>query len=479
MVDVIIKDGSVLTMDSDRTVITDGAVAVQDSKIVAVGPTDEILAAYEADTVVDASGKAVLPGFIDVHTHISSIILRGGNTSNRTLYDWLFNITKPARDRMTPEEHAIATELFCREAVEAGITTLVESAVGGGSGYPDSIVDRKMAVYERAGIRNMYAQSFIDEQMEPEIRGYVERLMEREPEVDAPSSPLVDTEEALANAEQLMQRYHGTRDGRQEVWSGPLSPRSTTPEGLRGAYRLAEEYDAMTTTHVSETTHEEAAVGGSHQTMVEYLHDIDYLGERALLAHCVHVSDRDIRLLANTGTRVAHNIAANLALGAGIAPVERMRAYGIPVGIGTDNATTSDAIDMLGDARMAMLTQRGHHCDPTILEPIDALEMITIDAAEVIGKRDELGSIEPGKKADIGIVDMDHVTGTPAYEMHSSVLFQAYRERFSTVICNGNIVFDETEVHDRYQDDLLDQARSASTDLLQRTGIAEPFEGIE
>ena len=479
MVDLVIERGDVLTMDPERTVIHDGAVAIDGDEIVDVGSVSDIRSSYAGERIIDADGGVLLPGFIDLHTHISSIILRGGNTANRPLYDWLFNLTKPARDQMTPAEHTIATELFCREAVESGITTVVESAVGGGSGYPDSIVDRKMEVYGRAGIRNMYAQSFIDEEMEPELKEYVDRLMRREPEVKPPSNQLVDTEEALENTEDLIDRYHGTRDGRQEVWTGPLSPRSTSPEGLRGAYRLAEEYGSFTTTHVSETPHEEAAVGSTHQTMVEYLGDVGYLGERALLAHCVHITDRDIRLLAETGTSVAHNISANLTLGAGIAPVEEMRARGVAVGIGTDNASTSDVIDMLGDARLALLTQRGQKHDPTVFGPMDALSMVTIDAARAIGKEDTLGSIEPGKKADIGILELDSPSTTPAYELHSAVLFQAFRERFSTVLCNGEVVASEEELDRRYRDDLQQQARTVSEDVLRRTGVVNLFEGIE
>lgn len=479
MVDLLITNGGIVTMDDQRRVIPEGGVAVQDGTIVAVGPTEEIESTYTADRVIDASGTAVIPGLIDTHTHISSILLRGGNTANRTLYDWLFNVTKPARAQMTTDEHAIASELFCREATEAGITTIVESAVGGGSGYSDEIVDAKMDVYDRAGIRHIFAQSFIDQSMETELREYVERLMATEPAVDAPSGALVDTQDALDNAERLMNKYHGTRDGRQEVWSGPLSPRSTTVEGLRGAYALAEEYDAMTTTHVSETTHEESAVGGDHQSMVEYLNDVSYLGERSLLAHCVHVSDRDIRLLAETGTKVAHNICSNLALGAGVAPVERMRAYGVTVGIGTDNATTSDAIDMLGDARLALFAQRGIHQDPTIIEPVDVLEMVTIDAAEAIGKAETIGSLEPGKQADIGIVNLDHPTGTPRYDLQSALIFQAHRERFETVICAGEIIVDGPDRTDRYRDDLLNAATHASEDIIRRTGVIETFDGIE
>ena len=479
MTDTIIEGGAVVTMDESRQVFTDGAVAIEGDSIVAVGPTEQIRSDYDADRIIDASRNAVLPGFVDPHTHISSILLRGGNTSDRTLYDWLFNVTKPARAQMTAEEHAIASALFCREALQSGITTIVESAVGGGSGYTDDLVEAKMDVYESAGLRHVFAQSFIDDGMEASLREYVDRKMATEPAVEEPAGSFTDTEEALTTAERLMETYHGSRDGRQSVWSGPLSPRSTTEEGLRGAYRLAEEYDAMTTTHVSETEHEEAAMG-DHQTMVEYLDDVGYLGERAVLAHCVHVSDRDIRRLAETGTSVAHNITANLALGAGVAPVEQMRARGVTVGIGTDNATTSDTIDILGDARIAMYTQRGHHRDPTVMNPLDALEMITIDGARAIRRGDELGSIEPGKKADLSVVEMDNTMTTPHYELHSSVLLQAYRNTFETVMCHGEVVVADGEPTglSEFGDELLDMASDASEDIVRRTGLVELFEGI-
>jgi cytosine/adenosine deaminase-related metal-dependent hydrolase len=480
MVDTILAHGSVLTMNTERDVIEDGGVAITDGRIVDVGPTAEILDAHDPQRTIDAEGMAVLPGFVDAHTHISSIVLRGGNTTDKPLYDWLFNLTKPARAQMTPREHRVASALFCREAIGNGITTVVESAVGGGSGYTDDIVDAKMGVYESAGLRHMFAQSFIDEEMETELREYVDRLMATEPSVEAPPSPLVDTETALQNAEQLMERYHGTRDGRQEVWSGPLSPRSTTVDGLVGAYQLAEEYDAMTTTHVSETSHEEAAVGGSHQSMVEYLDTVGYLGDRALLAHCVHVNDRDIRLLAETDTKVSHNISANLALGAGVAPIYELRTHDVTVGLGTDNATTSDAIDILGDARMALFAQRGTHRDPTIMEPMDVLEMATIDGAKAIGRADEIGSIESGKRADITLISLDTPAAVPRYDLHSAVVLQLYRQSADTVLCNGEVILDSgtaPELDEEF-DDLHAAATEVSEDIIRRTGVVEVFDGI-
>jgi len=480
MVDTMLVNGSVLTMNGDRAVFEDGAVAIDGGRILAVGPTDELRAAYEPQRTINAEGKAVLPGFVDAHTHISSIVLRGGNTTDKPLYDWLFNLTKPARAQMTPREHRVASALFCREAIGNGITTVVESAVGGGSGYPDDIVDAKMDVYASAGLRHMFAQSFIDEEMETELREYVDRLMTTEPSVEAPPSPLVDTDTALRNAEDLMNRYHGSRGGRQEVWSGPLSPRSTTVEGLVGAYELAEEYDAMTTTHVSETTHEEAAVGGTHQSMVEYLDTVGYLGDRALLAHCVHLSDRDIRLLAETDTTVSHNISANLALGAGVAPLYELRTHGVTVGLGTDNATTSDAIDILGDARMALFAQRGTHRDPTILEPMDVLEMATIEGARAVGRADEIGSLEAGKRADIALVDLDTPSAVPRYDLHSAVILQLYRQPADTVLCDGEVILDEgvaPELDDEF-DDLSAAAAAVSEDVIRRTGVIDVFDGI-
>jgi cytosine/adenosine deaminase-related metal-dependent hydrolase len=465
----LVTNGTVVTQNPDREVIRDGAVAIDDGEVAAVGSAAELEETFEATETVDAGGGVVLPGFVDAHVHVSDVLLRGYTSEDQTLFEWLYSVKNPGVMAMTPGEHELAAELYCAEAMRAGVTTFVENALGGewGSGMTEA----KMDVYEAAGIRNIYARGILDQPSEGEYDWLRESKEARHPGVDhVPPEGLPPASEQLDAAEALIRERHGSADGRQSVWVAPSVVEGVSEEGLLGALRLAEEYDVMTTTHVSESRLQENRL----TTTVEYLADIGYLGERTLLGHCVHVTDRDVRLLAESGTRVTHNLMTNLRLGSGIAPLREFRARSVPVGIGTDNATLSDTIDPLHDARMVALLHKGHHEDPGVITAQEALDMITIEAARAIRRGDELGSLEAGKRADLVVVDTDRPRMTPAPNPIDAVVYGAGSHAIDTVFCDGDPVVrgGRVETLPDAGDGLLERAEAAGADIVERTGVA-------
>jgi cytosine/adenosine deaminase-related metal-dependent hydrolase len=248
----------------------------------------------------------------------------------------------------------------------------------------------------------------------------------------------------------------------EHVWTA-------SPEGLSRAYDFARRTDTMTTTHVSETTHDEAG----ELSNVQYLDTAGFLGDRALLAHCVHVDDRDVRLLAVSGTNVAHNPLTNLVLGSGVAPVPTMDAAGVVVGLGTDNPSASDTVNPLSDLQYAALLHRGHRRDPGAVTAERALEMATIDGARAIGRADELGSLEAGKRADLVLVDLQYPHLTPRANVAPTLVKQARGHEVSTVLVEGEVVVEDGRVpgvEDR-RPDLLAEARSRAREVASRAGI--------
>jgi len=322
MADLLLTNGTVVTMNPDRELVTDGAVVVEDDEIVDVGATDRIEADYDAAERIDASGHALLPGFISTHVHVSGVLLRGlGNYRN--LFDWLINVKRPGTSAMTAEDHAIAAAVYSREALSTGITTFVENATGSGGGYDTSLLEGKSDVYDAAGVRNVYGYAFADKPPSQEFIDSTSDIAMREPSVNhvLPDETVTDTEASLDTVESLIEAYHGTADGRQSVWPAPYIATNVTPEGLRGAYDIARRHDVMTTVHVAQTA---ASVHGDGLSCTEYLRNVGALGERALLGHCVRTSQRDLRILAETGTNVAHNFRANMRTATGFAPVVGM-----------------------------------------------------------------------------------------------------------------------------------------------------------
>jgi atrazine chlorohydrolase/5-methylthioadenosine/S-adenosylhomocysteine deaminase len=299
----------------------------------------------------------------------------------------------------------------------------------------------------------------------------VRDIQARDGDVDHPPLDrfVVETEAVVEEVTSLMETYHGTAGGRQSVWPAPVVVETTTSRCFREAYELAEAYDVMTTVHVAEAEAEERREISS----VEYLRNIGYLGERSLLGHCVQIDESDVRILAATDTAVAHNFLSNMRLATGFAPVAAMLDAGVTVGLGTDNSILSDTVNPLNDVRAMASGHKGYHRDPGLLPAQKAFDMLTIDAAAAIGRRDSLGSIEVGKQADIAIVDLDHPHLTPAPDPVFTLVHNAQGFEVETVICAGDTVVRNREIRsfDESVDEILSRASRAAGDLLARTGF--------
>ena len=472
MVELKVTNGTVVTMNERREVVEDGAVAVEDGRIVAVGDADDIGREYDADRVVDAGGGVVLPGFISTHAHVSDILLRG-RRADRTLFEWLYNVKKPAVQAMTPSEHEVAAALFCREAIGNGVTTFVENGTNGtptGHGYPEDAIEAKLAVYDRAGLRNVYAHGFSDRESSAEMEAFTDRLMDLAPSVERFRPGTVDTDEALDTVESYIESYHTTANGRQSVWPAPTVAGGVTPDGLAGAYEIAERHDVMTTTHTAEHPLEERG----HLSSVEYLRTAGYLGDRALLGHCVQITDRDRRLLTETDARVAHNPLTNLALGTGFAPVPELIESGVTVGLGTDNASASHTVNPINDVRFAVMMHKGNMMEPGAIGATKGLEMATIDAARAIGREESLGSIERGKCADMVVLDLAHTHTTPHANLAATIVYQAQGHEIETVVCDGEVIMADDTVPgiDQSYADLNGTAAETAATITDRVGIS-------
>jgi atrazine chlorohydrolase/5-methylthioadenosine/S-adenosylhomocysteine deaminase len=469
MVSIVITNGYVLTQDNSRTVIEDGAVAINKSEIVAVGKSDEITSTYDSDRLIDADGGAIIPGLINPHTHVSDILLRGPMNEDRGLLDWLYNVKRPGTLAMDPDEHAIAAMLYCIEAIQSGVTTFVENDT---EVIWDnwSTTEAKLDIYDKAGIRNIYAAGMVDRCVDDSFQELVLDIQERETDVDHPSLDafVEDTDTVVDEIDSLIETYHGTAEGRQSVWPAPVVVESTTNRCFKEAYAMAEAYDVMTTVHVAEAEAEEQREISS----IEHLRNIGYLGEHALLGHCVQINDRDVRILAETNTSVAHNFMANMRLATGFAPIVDMLDAGVTVGLGSDNSTLNDTVNPLSDVRAMAGAHKGYHRDSGVVPTQVAFDMLTISAAEAINREDSLGSLESGKQADIVIVDLDHPHLTPCPDPIHTLVHAVQGMEIDTVICAGNVIMSDREIQsfDKDINSFLSEAAGTAADLVGRVG---------
>lgn len=469
---LLIDGGTVVTQNHERELIHDGAVLVEDNRIAAVGPSEQLAQEHAPDRVIDATDHAIIPGLINPHTHISDILLRGRIGSDRDLYDWLFNVKQPGMAVMSPTDHELAAATYSEEALSAGVTTVVENDAEVPYGELEAM-QSKFEVYDTAGIRNIYARGIRNRPTGPEFQSLIDRIAAKEPTVNHPdqSRYVEDLDRWFDELDSLYDEYHASADGRQEIWIAPVIIEGMTDEGLERSYQFAKERDIMTTIHTAEAP--EQASGSL--SPIEHLQNVNSLGEHALLGHCVHIDESDIRTLARTDTRVAHNIGSNLALGNGFAPVPAMRSHGVSVGLGTDNSILSDTVNPLSDLRLVTMAHQGNHRDPGVLMAQEALDMVTIEAARTIRKENELGSIEAGKLADIALVDLDQPQFTPMPNVISGLVYQSLGTEIDTVLCNGEVVVENGSVTgiDAAFPELRERATAAATRLRDDSGLAD------
>jgi 5-methylthioadenosine/S-adenosylhomocysteine deaminase len=379
---VLIRNGIVLPMVGGATVLDPGSVLLDGDTIVAVGPVDAIDADPRADgdgvEVVDATGHAIIPGLHNCHMH--SGLLRG-TAESLSLWDWLRTYVDPAHRALTPEIARVASLQCYAEGLLAGTTSVMDMW---------RFMDGSAAVADRLGIRATLVPYVADE------AGY-------------------DYFESIDSNRALLEAVGTDRAaGRVRAWVG-LEHLLYCTEGCFDAARaLAEEFGTGLHTHSSETTWEvEQALERWGRRPIELFRQRGILGPDTVVAHCVWLDDREIELLAQTGTAVAHCPCSNMKLASGAAPVANLRAAGVVVGLGTDGEKENNNLDLLEETKVAALLEKLATLDPTAGDPWDMLAMATIDGARALGLAGTTGSLEPGKRADLVTVWLGGLHTTP------------------------------------------------------------------
>jgi 5-methylthioadenosine/S-adenosylhomocysteine deaminase len=409
-VDVILTGGSVATMDSDFELIHSGAIAVRDGNIEAVGPAGQIAAAYNAHEVVDCSGCAVIPGLINAHTHAPMALLRGLADDLR-LDVWLMGYMMPVeREFVRPDFCWLGTQLACAEMIRSGTTCFADMYY-----YEEAVADATA----QAGLRAICAETVL-----------------KFPTPDAQSY-----DESLEYTRDFVQRWKGHPLIMPAV--GPHAPYTTTEDLLRACAQLALEFDVPLHIHIAETAQEVE----EHRTeygmpMVPWVKKQGVFEAKVTAAHCVHMDEGEMHTLLHHGAGVAHNPTSNLKLASGFAPVVRMLELGLNVGIGTDGPASNNDLDMWEEMRLAALLAKGVTSDPTALPARQALALATIGGARALHIGEFVGSLEPGKRADIAVVDLRNARTTPQFTrdpeaLYAQLVYAAKGSDVRDVMCQG------------------------------------------
>lgn len=431
MADILIKGGYVVTMDPQRRVLNGGSVAVEGDRI--TGVAKEIR--EKAEVVINARGKAVLPGLINAHTHLSMTLLRGV-ADDMSLMKWLETKIWPIEKNLKAEDCYAGALLGCLEMIKSGTTCFADMYF--------HMEDVARAV-EESGIRGVLSYGIV-ELGDPKRR-----------------------ESELNKGEDLVKNWNGKAEGRILTMFGPHAPYTCSPECLTKVKELAKKYDVGIHTHLSETRDDvKQMVKKYGKRPVKHLDSIGFLGPEVLAAHCVWLTENEIKLLRERGVKPVHNPVSNMKLGSGVAPVPEMLAAGIPVALGTDGAASNNSLDMFKEMKFAALLNKAYRLDPVAVPAMSALEMATVNGATALGLGGELGSIEVGKKADLVLVDLEKPHLTPLHNLISHLVYSAVGSDVETTIVDGRILMLERRVLVLDEDKVLRLAQKSSDDLLAR-----------
>lgn len=408
--DILIAGGTLLTIAPPGAILENQVIGIRDGRIrfVEQGPPPPALS-MAAREVVDASGCIVLPGLVNVHGHLPMTCFRG-LADDLPLMSWLNDHIFPAEARFINRRTVYAGSMLAiAEMILSGTTTFCD-----GYFFEDEVGRAAIAT----GMRGVIAQGFID----------------------LPNSDRPGHAEQAAVAERFVERW---RDRSSLVTPSLFCHSAYTclPETLQAVKAVARRAGVAFQIHLAETREEVRLIGERYgKKPVQHLRDLDLLDEGTIAAHCIWLDADEIELLAAARAKVAHDPESNMKLGCGVAPVPEMLRRSIDVGFGTDGCASNNDLDLFGEMGTAARLHKVFSGDPTVMRAEQVVEMATIGGARVLGMADRIGSIAPGKAADIIVVDIRKPHLTPLYSPFSHLVYAARGADVKTSIIDGKVV---------------------------------------
>ena len=454
MADLIIDGATVITVDPQHRVIADGAVVVENQRIIAVGKSHEIKQKHSADTRIHAKNKILMPGLIDCHVHLAQALIRG-TADDVDLIPWLRDYVWVLQGNFTPDDGKASAELCIAEMLKSGTTSFLESMIHKRYG-----MDGIAQVVERTGIRGCLSKLFMD------WTGYAgEDAIMYEGMIE-------DGEECISETLAMHKKWQGAADGRVYVWWGARTPGAVSPELYRRVTDLAKKRHMRITMHLGEVKEDvEYTTSQFNQLPIEFARDVGMMGENVVLVHGVWISPEEFPIFTETGTHMCHCPASNSKLASGIAKIPEMLQAGINVCLGCDGGPSNNAYDMFREMYLAAIIHKARTLDPLTMPAETVLEMATINGAKALGLERAIGSIEVGKKADLILVDARQLNLAPTYNPVSNIIYAANGFNVYTTIVNGQILVHEGKLLTLDEDEVINNAHKRGEKLLDRAGV--------
>lgn len=431
--DIIIKNGYIVTINPEMDIIEHGAIAIEKGKILAIGTTEEIEKNYTSDNVIDASSKIVMPGFINGHSHIAMTFFRG-YADDLLLHSWLEDYIWPAEAQFVKAQFVYDAAIHgCAELIKNGITMIDDM-------YFYSKETARAAT--KAGIRAILGEGILDFPM-----------------------AFHKTPESMINY--ALEGHEEFKDN--ELIDFAIMPHSIytcSKENLIKAAKEARAHNMLIHTHLSETKKEvDDCLKNYGMRPVQYLDSIGFLGNDVSLAHGVWIDEQEQKLLAEKGVGVNICTECNLKLSSGFAPIKGYKENGVTISLATDGVASNNNLSILDEMDMTSKVHKAIYNDPTFLPAEEVVRMVTIEAAKIFNREDEIGSLEVGKKADIILLERNKLENMPMYNVYSHLVYTMHSESVKDVIVNGKVLMQDRKLVDINEDELFEKANYYQREL--------------
>ncbi|WP_017473429.1 5'-deoxyadenosine deaminase [Amphibacillus jilinensis] len=438
---ILIKNAEIITMNFEEDIIY-GDLLIEDDRIVGLGSD---LENTDYDKWIDASGKTIIPGFVQTHIHLCQTVFRG-QADDLELMDWLKQKIWPLEAAHDQESIYYSAMLGLGELIQSGTTTIVDMETV-------HHTDFAFQALAKSGIRALSGKVMMDKGNQVPLP-----LQEK-------------TSDSIQQSVDLLEKWHNYDHGRLQYAFSPRFVVSCTEALLTEVKRLSDHYDVMVHTHASENKGEIDIV--QRETGMRNVVYLDHLGlanKRLILAHCIWLDQLEKQIIREKGVHVSHCPASNLKLASGIADIPEMHGHGTCLSLGADGAPCNNNLDMFNDMRLAALIQKPVH-GPTAMPAKAVFKMATIGGAKAIGQDHDIGSLEVGKKADLAILDLNNFHTYPSVEVDpiSRVVYSATRADVETTIINGKIVMENRHMLTIDKADVLQQANQSIRQLVKRS----------
>jgi 5-methylthioadenosine/S-adenosylhomocysteine deaminase len=448
-IELLLTHALIVTQDAARRVLPDSALAVQNGRILALGPTAELCARFAAAEAIDLSGKIIFPGLVNTHTHLFQVATKGLG-EDMAVQDWVEVVTGPTAIHITPEEMNLFCLSGCLEMIHGGVTTVVDMSY---RAHTFALHEQNILAMQQSGLRGRYTSIISDFGVDYGVA----------PQLIMPIEWFID------QYGRLLDRY--PPDDRLAVWVAIGAPWTISDEGMAGALEFSLRTSTPMVMHINENGVDNYLSQQRHaKNIVPYLDEIGFLRPDLLAIHCVVTNDEDIELYRRHDVKISYNPVSNMYLGSGIAPMVKMARAGLTIGLGVDGAGSNNSQDMIETLKMAALVQKAAAGDASVVDAQTVLDWATLGGARALRLEDNIGSLEPGKCADLFVVAPNSARIVPIHDPVASLVYSGGVENVVLTMANGKVLMREGVIQHFDEAEILCRCQEAALALAQRCG---------